>query len=738
MHKPSTFSSPKSAVHQYSKRVTELISRMNLQEKIGQLSQVMGNDSQQLAEDVAQGMVGSVINEVDPKTILKLQRIASQKSRLGIPLLVGRDVIHGFKTIFPIPLGQAASWDPELIKQAAGIAGSEAASIGINWTFAPMIDISRDPRWGRIAESFGEDPVLSSVLGVSMIKGFQGESLKKSNNIAACAKHFVGYGASESGRDYCTTNIPENELRNIYLPPFKAAADAGVASFMSSFSDLDGLPASGNKWLLDTILRKEWQYPGLVVSDWESIAQLQIHGLTATPQESAFTAFDAGVDMEMVSHTYRDHLTTLLNAGKITEQDIDSKVLRILDLKEKLGLFEVDFTGDVNQPVFYANKDLEIAKQLALKSCVLLQNNNQTLPLHPDQLNSIAVIGPLANDGYEQLGTWIFDGEAEYSVTLLDALRRDLGDAVEIKFAKGMTNTRSYDTDLFAESIRLAEQSDVVILCLGEESILSGEAHSRAELNLPGNQQLLIEEIAATGKSIVLVIMAGRPLTLEPIVDKVDSILFAWHPGTMGGPAISELLLGVSSPSGKLPVTFPRKVGQIPIYYNQKHTGKPATESQFIHMDNIPERSPQTSLGMAATHLDTHFSPLYEFGFGLSYGRFEYSNLTLDKETLNCGEKLHIKTTVKNTGKYNAEEVVQLYIRDLVGSVTRPVKELKQFKRICINAGSSQVVEFELAPTELAFYNRNLELTNEAGKFHLWVSGSSSSELMAEFELTHD
>ncbi|MDO6694144.1 glycoside hydrolase family 3 N-terminal domain-containing protein [Aliiglaciecola sp. 3_MG-2023] len=726
----------------YSDRINHLLSKMHLVEKVGQLSQVMGNNSEELEQDVRQGLVGSVINEVDVNTLAKLQHIATHQSRLGIPLLVGRDVIHGFKTIFPIPLGQAASWDPELVKKAAKIAGKEASFVGINWTFAPMIDISRDPRWGRIAESFGEDPVLSSIMGVAMVEGFQGDNFQNPSGIAACAKHFVGYGASESGRDYCTTNIPENELRNIYFPPFKAAADAGVATFMSSFSDLDGLPASGNKWLMDSILRKEWNYQGFVVSDWESIAQLQIHGLTESPEHSALTAFDAGIDMEMVSTTYRQNLATLLENKQLSEHEIDQSVLRILHLKEKLGLFDIDYpiedgqSSDARKQAFYANEDLDVAKQLALKSCVLLQNKNRTLPLNSEALNAIGLIGPLADDGYEQLGTWIFDGEEEASIPLKQALENELSRSVTLNYAKGLQNTRTDNIDLVDDAIKVAQSSDVVILCLGEESFLSGEAHCRAELDLPGKQHWLIEQIAATGKPIVLVIMAGRPLTLEPILNMVDSVLYAWHPGTMGGPAIADLILGESSPSGKLPVTFPRKVGQIPIYYNQKHTGKPATEEQCIHMDDVPERSPQTSLGMAATHLDTHFSPLYEFGFGLSYGEFEYTHLVLDKHSYAPGESINVKVTIKNVGRYDAEEVIQLYIRDLVGSVTRPVKELKQFKRVLICAGKEAVIYFKLEQSELAFYNRNMQLEVEAGTFHVWVSGSSKSNLTTEFIVT--
>lgn len=724
----------------YSSQVQALLDDMNLQEKIGQLCQVSGNEgrvSNHLAEQIRQGWVGSVINEVDSPTLKHLQHIAINESRLGIPLLIGRDVIHGFKTIFPIPLGQAASWCPELVQEAASIAAQEASSIGINWTFAPMIDISRDPRWGRIAESLGEDPYLCSVLGSAMVKGFQGSNMNSGGNIAACAKHFAGYGASESGRDYATTNIPENELRNIYLPPFKMAAESGVATFMASFSDLDGVPASGNKWLMTDILRNEWQFQGFVVSDWESIPQLEIHGFSANQQESAYLAFDAGIDMEMFSETYRENLSSLVENKQISEQQINDRVAKILTLKERLGLFDLTDSSLQELSSFYQQDHLKTAQELATKSCVLLQNKHQCLPLDKNKIKQIAVIGPLADDGYEQLGTWIFDGEPQHSVTLLDALRAECEDAIQINYQRAMQNTRSNDTEFFDDAIQTAADADVTILCLGEESILSGEAHCRADIDLPGNQALLIEKIAAIGKPIVLVIMAGRPLTIESVLPQVDSVLYVWHPGTMAGPAITDLLFAKQVPSGKLPVTFPRKVGQIPIYYNQKNSGKPATPARYIYIDDIPERSPQTSLGMASSHLDTHYSPLFEFGFGLSYTQFEYSNLKLNKDQLHKSESLKVSVLLKNTGKYDAEEVVQLYIRDLVGSVTRPIKELKKFKRIFLTSGEHRLVSFTVNPQDLGFYNRNMQFGLEAGHFHLWVGGSSACLLQQEFEILH-
>jgi beta-glucosidase len=725
----------------YPNMLINLQASMTTEEKIGQMSQFFSHGeyiSEHLAESIRQGRVGSVLNEVRLHTVNELQRLAVEESRLGIPLLVGRDVIHGFNTIFPIPLGQAASWCSETVKQCARISALEAATVGVNWTFAPMIDISRDPRWGRIAESLGEDPHLCSVLGVAMVEGFQGDALHKDGNIAACAKHFAGYGAGESGRDYSTVNIPENELRNVYLPPFKAVADAGVATFMSAFNDLNGVPASGNKWLMTDILRQEWNYPGFVVSDWESIQQLTTHGFSKDNKDAAYEAANAGIDMEMVSTTYLDHLPDLLAQGHISIQQVDTAVTKILQLKWQLGLFDSPYTDASMLPIPLNPEHLQIAKEAAIKSCVLLKNENNILPLSAESLHSIAIIGPLADDPYEQLGTWIFDGDSQYSQTCLQAIEQLLLGQVSIKHVKAMQTSRSYNQADFKQAVDSASAADVAVLILGEESILSGEAHCRAEIGLPGCQEQLIDAIAQTGTPIVLVIMAGRPLTIEDILPKIDAVLFAWHPGTMGGPAIADLLFGKAYPSGKLPVTFPRKVGQVPIYYAQKHSGKPATEATYVHMDDIPVRSPQTSLGMAATHLDTHFSPLFPFGFGLSYTQFHYQNLEISSKTLHLGETLTIKVLLTNTGKIEGEEVVQLYIRDLVGSVTRPVKELKDFKRVKLAAGESDYITFDLCTDKLAFYDRNMQLNIEAGQFHLWVGGCSQTGLRDEFEIIDD
>jgi beta-glucosidase len=714
--------------------VSSLLSQMTLKEKIGQMSQ-FNNDNEKLEISIQNGDVGSVINEVNPDAINKLQRIASKESRLGIPLLIGRDVIHGFNTIFPIPLGQAASWSADIVETCANLAAIESSNRGINWTFAPMIDISRDPRWGRIAESLGEDPYLCSVLGTAMVKGFQGDSLSDSGSIAACAKHFAGYGASESGRDYNTTNIPENELRNVYLPPFKALADAGVSTFMASFSDLNGVPVTGNSWLLNDILREEWQYTGLVVSDWESIPQLVTHGFCADTESAAFEACNAGIDMEMASDTYAVNLPDLIKGNKVNIEQIDTMVSRILALKFELGLFQSPFTESTSPTDNVNSLHLDVAKDAATKSCVLLKNNKKTLPLSKTKIARLAVIGPLADDGYEQLGTWVFDAKSNQSITCLEAIKEYVGDSVDVKFAVGMETSRSNNHDGFDEAIQIALSSDVAVMILGEEAILSGEAHCRSNIDLPGCQEHLINAIYETGTPIVLVIMAGRPITLEKILPKVDAVLFAWHPGTMGGPAITELLFGEACPSGKLPVTFPRTVGQIPLYYGQKNTGRPASDATFVDINDIKVRAPQTSLGMTSIHLDTHFSPLFPFGFGLSYTQFEYKDIKVSRHSINMDESIEITATIINIGNLDAEEVVQLYIRDLVGSVTRPVKELKGFQRIYLLAGQSEKVVFKVHTDELAFYNRQMKLKTEAGLFNAWIGSNSDTELKTAFEI---
>ena len=721
-----------------TRRVETLLGEMTLVEKIGQMSQVEpghGHAPDNLGERLRAGLIGSVINVVDVDILNELQRIATEESRLGIPLLIGRDVIHGFKTVLPIPLGQAATWNPALIEQGARVAAREAAKSGVNWTFAPMIDISRDARWGRIAESYGECVLLTSELGAATVRGFQGDDLAASGSIAACAKHFAGYGAVESGRDYATTNIPDTKLRNVYFRPFQAAVDAGVSTFMTSFSDLNGVPATGNKYILDDVLRGEWAFEGFVVSDWDSIRQLNIHGLTENDRESAYEACSAGVDMEMAGDAYSNHLLGLVEGGDVSEEAIDAAVSRILRVKFELGLFENPYTDPGSLPDFANAEALDVARAAALQSVVLLKNDHGALPLAVSDTASLAIVGPLADAAYEQLGTWIFDGDESLSITPLAAIRSLVGDTIELRYVRAMENSRSRANPEFDVAVAAVGESDAALLFLGEESILSGEAHSRADIGLPGDQVELVRRIRAAGKPVIAVILAGRPLTLSDVVDEVDAILYAWHPGTMGGPAIADLVFGNASPSGKLPATFPRVVGQIPIYYSQKNGGKPPSKETVVHIDEIDPFAPQTSLGMSAFHLDTCFTPLFPFGHGLSYTWFAYEHIRASAAEIALGGTITISAEVCNHGDREAEEVVQLYTRDLVASITRPVKELKGFRRIRLAPGERQTIEFELHTDELAFYGRDGRRVVEPGLFHAWIGGSSDAEQRTEFRV---
>jgi beta-glucosidase len=719
-------------------RVEALLAEMTVAEKIGQMTQLNasdGNPAEYLGERLRTGRLGSVLNLADADVVNELQRIAVEESRLGIPLLVGRDVIHGFATVMPLPIGQAASFNPEVARDGARVAALEAARTGVNWTFAPMIDVTRDPRWGRIAESFGEDSYLTSVMGVAAVQGFQGDDLAAVGTIAACAKHFAGYGAAEAGRDYAATYIPERELRNVYLPPFKAAAEAGAATFMTSFSDVNGVPATGNEFLLRQVLRDEWAYDGFVVSDWDSIRQLQVHGLTADRRESALLAVTAGVDMEMQGDAYISHLETMLDEGHIDIALIDAAVARILRLKFQLGLFENPYTDLDALPPIASAEALATAKKAALQSVVMLQNANGVLPLVPGDTGSVAVIGPLADEPYEQLGTWIFDGDPGLSVTPLEAIREMLGDNVAVRYVKAMENSRSKAGPAFDAAVEAAAASDAALLFLGEESILSGEAHSRADISLPGDQAELVRRIRATGKPVIAVILAGRPLTLTNIVGEVDAILFAWHPGTMGGPAIADLLFGIESPSGKLPATFPRMVGQVPIYYGQRNTGKPATPDSAMLIDDIPVGARQTSVGNVSYHLDAGYTPLFEFGYGLSYAEFRYANIEVSATEIGLADTVTISADLTNAGAVAADEVAQLYVRDLAGSITRPVRELKGFQRIRVEPGQTVRVQFSLSSDDLAFYGRDMQLAAEPGEFHAWIGGSSAADLRTTFRI---
>lgn len=718
--------------------ISVLLSKMTLQEKLGQLNQRGTSSrengiSEELKQMVRDGRVGSFLNVQSKESILELQRIAVEESPNGIPLIFARDVIHGFKTIFPIPLGQAASWNPDLVEQGARVSAIEASSTGIRWTFAPMIDIARDPRWGRIAESSGEDPYLTSMMGAAAVRGFQSDDLSNPNSMAACAKHFIGYGAAEGGRDYNTAVISEPLLHNVYLKPFKAAADAGVASFMSSFNEVNGVPASGNEYVLRQILRDDWKFDGIVVSDWNSVTEMIAHGYSANEKEAAYSAARAGLDMEMTSHAYENNMKQLINEGRLSMEQLDEKVKNILRIKLRMGLFESPYF-DPNQDVLYAEEHLEAAKEMAIQSMVLLKNES-VLPLSSETKN-IAVIGPLANAPREQLGTWIFDGDENHSVTPLTSLKGKYGEAV--KYASGLAYSRDQSTSGFKSAIKVAKSSEVILFFGGEEAILSGEAHSRADISLPSRQEDLIHELAKTGKPIVLVVMAGRPITLGNIIEKVDAVLFAWHPGTMAGPAVTDLLSGEASPSGRLPVSWPKSVGQIPIYYNHKSTGRPANEESFVHIDDIPLHAWQSSLGNTSHYLDEGFEPMYPFGYGLTYSQFEYSDLTISDDRIKPADTLVVSATVRNTGDVKAAEIVQLYLQDRFGSLTRPVKELKRFERLILNPGQQARVDFRITQKDLIFYNASGDWVAESGVFKVWIAENAKSGLEGEFELLNE
>ncbi|MBK7980652.1 MAG: beta-glucosidase BglX [Ignavibacteriae bacterium] len=725
-----TYKNPKANIED---RINDLLNRMTLDEKIGQMQQnTFWNVTDEVLEDVKKGNAGSFLNTGGIEEKTKLQK-AALESRLGIPLIFGRDVIHGYKTMLPIPLGQAASWNPELVEKGAKMAAREAAEDFVHWTFAPMLDISRDPRWGRIAESCGEDPYLTSKIGIAMVNGFQGKDISDPNSIAACAKHYVGYGAAEGGKDYNTTLIPEGELRNIYLKPFQAVVNNGIATVMSAFNDLNGVPTSGNSFTLKKVLRDEWKFDGFVVSDWGSIDELIPHGYAKDGYEAALKAASAGVNMEMVSKNYVTNLKDIVESGKISEMWIDELVKGILRIKFKMGLFEQPFRKITKDLTTLSEQNKEIAKQITLESIVLLQNENNFLPLDKSKIKKLAIVGPLADAPWDQLGCWTVDGKPENTITPLTAIKNEYGNSIEINYCKGLETTRSNSNELFNKSIETVNKSDAAILFLGEDQLLSGETHSRAFITLPGIQEQLIKELAKTGKPLVLVIMAGRSLTFGDLTGDVKSILYAWHPGTMGGPALADIIFGKVSPSGKLPVTMPRTVGQIPLYYNHKNTGRPPAPNQLGRVLGTPE-NPE---GYASYYLDVDFTPAYYFGYGLSYAEFDYSDLKLSSDKIDMNDKLEISVNVKNTGDVEAKETVQLYIHDLFGSITRPVKELKGFEKISLKPGEVKNVKFTITAEDLKFYDINMNYTAEAGDFDLFVGSSANNNdlLKAKFTL---
>ena len=717
-------------------RVEALLEQMTLAEKVGQMTQVSLFENQQDADVdrmldlVRQGKIGSFLNAPDRDTRNELQRAAVETSRLGIPLLFGRDVIHGYRTIFPIPLGQAASFDPGLSRAIAAAAAREASESGIDWTFAPMVDVTREPRWGRVAEGYGEDPLVASRFGAAVVRGFQGPRPGAEGSVAACAKHFLGYGAAEAGKEYNTTWIPEGLLRDVYLPPFRACVEAGVLTVMCGFNDLNGVPMSANRWALRDVLQAELGFDGFVVSDWASTHEMVLHGNCADDREVALASSLAGVDMEMVSNAYDQHLVELVESGRVSRELIDGAVRRILTVKHQLGLFERPYTPAPATSVALSKGHLDLAREAAHASLVLLKNEAALLPLrrHP---SSIAVVGPLADDKHNPLGCWSFDGDRSATVTVVGALRERLGSLTRVEHVLGLPDARSFDTSGFDAAVDAVQNAEVAIAVLGEDGNISGECRSRAYLELPGAQSALLERLAATGTPLVLVVMAGRPLTLDRELAHARAVVYAWHPGTMGGPGIVDVLFGDVPPSGKLPITFPRTLGQVPIYYNHKNTGRPPKGTER----GVPRGTPLDPVDMVASYLDVEVTPQFPFGFGLSYTTFEYADVQVTPSRATLGERFEVSATVKNTGERGGTEVVQLYVHDRVGSVTRPLRELKGFIKLSLQPGESQRVRFALSGADLAFAGQDLVTRPEAGFFDVYVGGDSQARASAELEL---
>jgi beta-glucosidase len=712
-------------------KVDSVLSLMTLEEKIGQLNQlsygigwgptVKVSVPEEYQNLIREGKIGSFLNAAGSEFTYELQRIAVTESRLKIPLLFGLDVIHGFKTTFPIPLGESASWDPQLVEMSARYQAMEAASAGIHWTFSPMVDIARDPRWGRIMEGSGEDTYLGSIMAAARVRGYQGNL--SSLNIIACAKHYAGYGGAEGGRDYNTVDFSDRTLKDVYLPPFKAAVDAGVLTLMTSFNEIGGIPCTGSGYLLKEILRDEWGFKGFIVSDWNSIGEMINHGFASDLKEAGKISLKAGVDMDMESRAYTNYLQQLVSDGRIEESIIDQSVRRILRVKFLLGLFE--------NPYAYCNNEREsknimsqevkmAALEVAMKSMVLLKNRNNILPLK-NNYKKIAVIGPLADSKNEPLGEWSAMGSAEDVVTIIEGLKNYSGETAEIVYSEGCKLNDTTSAGL-SEAVKAANSSDIVILCLGEGRNMSGEGLSRSSLDLPGIQEELAKEIYKTGKPVIVILMNGRPLSINWLNDNVDAIIEAWFPGITAGDAIARVLFGEYNPAGKLTVTFPRSVGQIPVYYNHKNTGRPGVEDARY----------------TSRYIDLPITPLYPFGYGLSYTSFECNNFQLSSEVLTPTDSLIVSVNVRNTGEYDGEEVVQLYLRDIVGSVTRPVKELKGFKKIMLKKGEEKKVEFTLSEKDLRFTTADSEFKSEPGKFIVYVGTNSAECQELQFELLEE
>jgi beta-glucosidase len=729
-------------------KVDSLMALMTLQEKIGQLNLPSAGQfttgeaaSSDIAKKIEKGLVGGLFNIKSVASIKEMQQIAVEKSRLKIPLLFGMDVIHGYESVFPIPLGLSCTWDMDLIEQSARVAAQEASADGINWTFSPMVDIARDARWGRISEGSGEDPYLGSQVAKAMVRGYQGNDLSANNTIMACVKHFALYGAAEAGRDYNTTDMSRHRMYNEYFPPYQAAVDAGVGSVMASFNEIDGIPATANKWLLTDVLRTQWGFKGFVVSDYTGISEMIEHGYGDLKSVSA-KALVAGTDQDMVSEGLLTTLEQSLEEGKVTEQQIDDACRRILKAKFQLGLFDDPYKYcDPNRAKseVFTTANRAFARQVAAQSFVLLKNDNKVLPLKKS--GTIALVGPLADAKENMTGTWSVAARNAESISLLNGLQRAVGNKARVMYAKGSNlhsdaafeewatmfgktlhrDARSPEA-LRNEAIKVAKQADVIVAALGESAEMSGEASSRTNLEIPETQRELLKALLETGKPVVLVLFTGRPLALKWEHENVPAILNVWFAGSEAGDAIADVLFGDVNPSGKLTTTFPQNVGQVPLYYSHKNTGRPLAEGKWFQK-------------FRSNYLDVSNGPVYPFGYGLSYTTFEYSDINLSSQEMKSGESLTVSVTVKNTGSVAGKEVVQLYIRDLVGSVTRPVKELKGFQKIQLGAGESKQVSFTLTKNDLKFYDSELHFVAEPGEFKVFVGTNSDETLEASFTL---
>ena len=708
------------------KRIDNLLAKMTLEEKIGQTIQINIHEGnrKEMIERIRQGQVGSVLTIYGIDNINAVQKVAVEESRLGIPLLIGCDVIHGYRTIFPIPLAESCTWDLELIEESARIAAEEATANGVHWTFGPMVDICRDPRWGRIAEGAGEDPYLGQVVGAARVRGFQSE-LDNGHKMVACPKHYAAYGAAEAGKDYNTVDISERQLRDIYLPPFKTAFEAGAGTTMSAFNDLNGVPASANPLTLRQILRDEWNFKGLVVSDWNSVGELIPHGVAANHKEAARRAFLAGVDMDMTSGAYHKHLAELIHEGYIPTERLDEAVRQILRIKLMLGLFEntrIDPAGAdaaILKPAY-----LQTALESATQAMVLLKNQGNLLPIDTQNIKRIALIGPLADDHHEILGTWHRIGRDEDTESVLDGLRQVLPDDIELTYTQGCDIRGERPTNTIS-AVTAAQKADLVIMVLGEAEAMSGEAHSRAHLGLPGKQQFLLEAVHATGTPVVAVLMSGRPLVIPWMAENIPAILCAWHGGLRTGRAVADLLFGQANPSGKLTASWPRAEGQIPVYYAHKMTGRPPDGEGGFQFQKYH----------FTEYVDEEVAPLFPFGFGLSYTSFAYSNLGVLTPTVAADSTLKVTVKITNSGEIPGAEIVQLYVRDLVAEVTRPVRELKSFQKIRLLPGENQTLTFEIPVQMLGFHGLDMQYKVEPGDFKVWVGPSSAEGLEGEFRV---